>query len=498
MSPIASSAGAGRCIACEGVLAGARCAACGAAARVRGYQVRRVVAQGQLGRLYLAEDASGRKVALKELVLLSAPDVHHLEAFEREAKVLARLSHPRIPELLDFFQEGEGAGTRLYLAQEFIEGESLLARLQLHRYSESEARDIARKVLSVLLQLHAHVPKLIHRDIKPANLIQRPDGALYLVDLGSARELAAGSARGATMTGTYGYAPLEQLAGHVTEWCDLHAVGATLLHLLTRQPPWELFQEGQGLTAGRRIDVSEGFQRFIDRLITTDETRRFTTAREALRALDALEAPRAPAPHETPQAKRWPWALLALPLLAMAAWGLRPRPVQVSGPPAPPVPVEVAAPRPTVKPPEPVQARVEAPIEAPVEESLPALRLEVDEQVSLASVSGGPVLTFRLERVSLGDLRGPRRDLLLEGHCEAQGVRKRCPDRTWLRVSDEAGQASTSSRTFVSSTDKGPGFDFSTPVQASARRFLITVGDVKLPDVRWMFDAQARTLEVAR
>ncbi|MFL5356972.1 serine/threonine protein kinase [Archangium sp.] len=507
MTSSSSSAGAHRCIACEALLTGPRCDACGAAALVRGYRVLRVIAQGELGRLYLAEDARGQRVALKELVLLSAPEAHRLQAFEREAKVLTRLSHPRVPRLLESFQEGTGTQTRLYLAQEFIEGESLLARLAVHRYSEAEARDLARKLLSVLVQLHAHVPKIIHRDIKPANLIVRPDGALFLVDLGSARELATGEARGATMTGTYGYAPLEQLAGHVTEWSDLHAVGATLLHLLTRQPPWEFLQEGKGLVPDRRLDVSEGFRRFIGRLVETDAARRFTTAREALRALDQLEEPEppaagleSPAAREEREVKRWPRALLLLPLLAMALWALLPRPARVSEPPTPALPA-VATP-----PPEPTPqpglngglgVQTSEPQEPSGEETGFPIHLEVDERVELESVSR-PVLTFRLERVSLGVARGPRRELLLEGYCEEKGARKRCPRMTWLHVSDEEGQTPKSTSTNETHIEGDPDFDFTALVRATSRRFLITVGDPKNADTRWTFDAEARRLDVAR
>jgi serine/threonine protein kinase len=510
MTSLSSSADARRCIACEGPLSGSRCDACGAAALVRGYRILRVIAQGELGRLYLAEDARGQRVALKELVLLSAPDVHHLQAFEREAKVLSRLSHPRVPRLFESFTEGSGTQTRFYLAQEFIEGESLLARLAVHRYSEAEARELARKILSVLVQLHAHVPKIIHRDIKPANLIVRPDGALFLVNLGSVRELATGEARGATMTGTYGYAPLEQLAGHVTEWSDLHAVGATLLHLLTRQPPWEFLQEGKGLVPDRRLDVSEGFRRFIGRLVETDAARRFTTAREALRTLDQLEEPEPqaakpepPAAREEREVKRWPWALLLLPLLAVATWALLPRPARVSEPPAPPpAPPAVVTPPPEPTPPPGLHGGLGVQTHEPQEESgeetgFP-IHLTVDERVELESVSG-PTLTFRLERVSLSGARGPQRELVLEGYCADKGTRKRCPFwTTWLHVSDEEGQSPKSTATNETHIEGDPNYSFTASVRATARRFLITAGNPKNPDARWTVDAEAQRLNVAR
>lgn len=539
MSSPDSTLDASRCVACQAALSGPRCEACGAAARVRDYRVLRVVAQGELGRLYLAEDARGQQVALKELVLLSAPDIHHLEAFEREAKVLSRLSHPRVPRLFESFKDGEGSQTRIYLAQEFIEGESLLSRLKTHRYSEPEARELARKILSVLLQLHAHVPRIIHRDIKPANLIVRPDGALFLVDLGSARELAAGDARGATMTGTYGYAPLEQLAGHVTEWSDLHAVGATLIHLLTRLPPWEFLQEGKGLVPDKRLDVSEGFRQFIGRLVETDEAQRFATAREALRALEKLEESEAPAAEpEAPVARPVPavarpvpppaarpvpppapvreeqevkgrrWGLVALPLMALAAFVLhvQSRPAYEPRVPAPPevaaAPTETEeppAPEPTPEPtPEPefpggIGVRTDEPPAPVMDESGFPIRLEPNMQVRLESVSY-PVLTFHLERLSLSGARGQERELRLEGYCEHQGTRRRCPRMKWIHPSDETGTGPRSVQTFETDLETAPAHDYIASVRASSRRFLITLGDPKGPDARWTFDVQARRL----
>jgi hypothetical protein len=123
--------------------------------------------------------------------------------------------------------------------------------------------------------------------------------------------------------------------------------------------------------------------------------------------------------------------------------------------------------------------------------------LAVDERVVLESVSS-PVLTFRLERVAFRGTGGPRRELLLEGSCEEQGTPKRCPRATWLRLSDEAGQTPRRTETGETYLDGDPRFSFTASVRASSRRFLITVGDPKSPDVRWLFDPQARKLDVAR
>src|SRR5688572_9531377 len=102
------------CVACHSAVDGPRCGHCGAAQTPGGYRVRGVIAQTPHSRMYLAEDASGRRVAVKELHFALVPGMDQLTAFEREAAVLRGLSHPRIPAFITSFTEGSGVGTRLY------------------------------------------------------------------------------------------------------------------------------------------------------------------------------------------------------------------------------------------------------------------------------------------------------------------------------------------------------------------------------------------------
>src|SRR5690606_6797617 len=102
-------------------------------------------------------------------------------------------------------QEGQGAELRLYLAAEHIPGETLLERLAHHAFSEEEAQEMGLQVLEILEYLHARKPRVLHRDIKPANLIRQPDGSLFLVDFGAARESVKGATSGSTLVGTFGY-----------------------------------------------------------------------------------------------------------------------------------------------------------------------------------------------------------------------------------------------------------------------------------------------------
>jgi len=268
------------CVACERSVSGNRCDYCGAAHRLRGYRIQAVLAKSSRGRVYLAETPSGQRVALKELLFSQVPDFEAVEAFEREGRVLRQLEHPRIPAYVDSFVDGEGVNMRFYLAQGFVAGASLAERLHRHRFTEAEIWDIARQVLEVLVYLQRLSPQVFHRDLKPSNLLQQPDGTIVLVDFGSARE--RGATVGGTVAGTFGYAPGEQMVGVVNATSDLYALGATLVQLLTREPPWEVLEEG---LAASKANMSLPLRRWLSKMTAKKVGDRFASAEEALAAL---------------------------------------------------------------------------------------------------------------------------------------------------------------------------------------------------------------------
>ncbi|MCE9672040.1 protein kinase [Myxococcus stipitatus] len=279
------------CVLCDAELEGPRCGHCGAAVAPGGYRVQRLLSQSPHGRVYLAVDGDGRKVALKELLFAMVPGVEQLDAFEREAAVLRSLSHPDIPRFVASFREGSGVGTRLYLAQELVEGESLLQRLARRRLDEEEAWTLAEQVLQTLDALHRRTPALLHRDVKPANLILRPEGRAALVDFGSARHLSRDVTHGSTLVGTFGYMPPEQLGGTVEPSSDLYALGATLVHALTGREPAELVDDGLVLSFEAHLsEGSEGLRGFLRKLLAPRRADRFSSAKAALSALRAARA----------------------------------------------------------------------------------------------------------------------------------------------------------------------------------------------------------------
>lgn len=418
IAPADEAAGT-RCPGCGEAVEAARCGACGAVRAAGGYRVDKVLARTPHSRVYLARDDSGRKVALKELVFALVPDAARLEAFDREAELLRQLDHPAVPRFFGSFREGEGVHLRLYLAQEFVEGRSVLEWIGERRAGEEDARRLAREVLQVLAYLHGLSPRVLHRDLKPANLLRRPDGSIAVVDFGAARDLEGGVTHGATLVGTFGYMPPEQLGGTVDQTCDLYALGATLVHLLARRPPWELLVPGTTELDWRRaVNVSPSMHDFLQRLVAPRREDRFQTAQEALRALDApAQTVQPPAPAPT---RRLPLLVGGASLVVALAVAL----VAVSWETAPPQPVVPTTTTVTV-PPQPPVALPQPP--PPVRTPPPAAqtrRRDEAEPVVLERVAGPREKVFVLTR-----------SFALAGEAEVQTPRTGCekPSRLVVR-----------------------------------------------------------------
>ena len=233
------------------------------------YKIRRIIGHGGMGSIYLADDLrlEGRQCALKEVehdrtlpqeIVRQARD-----QFLREATVLARLDHPNLPKVSDFFS----VGVRDYLVMDFVPGKDLRTLMMEARQkgvflSETEVLSWASQLADALSYLHNQTPPILHRDIKPGNLKLTPTDLLKLVDFGLVKLLASDEM---TITilqgrGTALYTPLEQYGGdtgHTDTRSDIYAFGATLYHLLTNQPPIEArerFLHPENLTLPRQIN----------------------------------------------------------------------------------------------------------------------------------------------------------------------------------------------------------------------------------------------------
>jgi outer membrane protein assembly factor BamB/tRNA A-37 threonylcarbamoyl transferase component Bud32 len=204
------------------------------------YEVLGVQGIGGMGAVYRSRDlrfsAVKKIVAVKEMSN-AAPDPRlrriSIQNFEREANILASLSHPSIPKIFDYFSEGQ----RSYLIMEFVQGQTLEEFLEQHKQplSADEAVEWGVQICDVLAYLHGHEPPVIFRDLKPGNLMLCPDGRIMVIDFGIAKVFEHGQ-RG-TMIGTEGYSPPEQYRGIAEPRGDLYALAATLHHLLTARDP---------------------------------------------------------------------------------------------------------------------------------------------------------------------------------------------------------------------------------------------------------------------
>ena len=200
------------------------------------YRVVAVIKAGGMGTVYKAE-SGGKLYAVKEMRDAFTNPKERQDAINRfmaEALILARLSHPHIPEIHRHFIENE----RYYLVMDFIAGEDLqtvLDRLGGKGVPEEQVLAWALQICAVLEYLHGQSPPVIFRDLKPTNVMLRPDGDIALIDLGIAKLFDP--ARQGTLIGTPGYAAPEQYQGLAEPRSDIFALGATLHHLLTGRDP---------------------------------------------------------------------------------------------------------------------------------------------------------------------------------------------------------------------------------------------------------------------
>jgi len=256
------------------------------------YQIVAALGRGSMGTTYAAVDRqTDQQVAIKVVSLRQVSEWKVLELFEREARVLASLQHPSIPNYIDYFQIDTPDDRRFHLVQELVAGESLLALSERGwRPEEAEAIAIAAQVLTILDYLHNLQPPVIHRDLKPENLIRTPEQQIALVDFGAVQEVYRTTlSRSGTFVGTLGYMPPEQFHGQTSAASDLYSLGATLVFLLSGQSPADLPRQRLKLDFRSQISVSPAFGHWLDRMLEPALEDRFASAAEALAALDALQ-----------------------------------------------------------------------------------------------------------------------------------------------------------------------------------------------------------------
>jgi serine/threonine-protein kinase len=199
------------------------------------YELHAVIGVGAFGRVYRGRDRRlERPVAIKLIKPWWAEDPDWERSFEREARLLARVSDPGIVQIFDVGHAPEG----LYYVSELVDGESLAVRLRQGPLPAWDAAEVAEELACALG--HAHAQGVVHRDVKPANILISSEGHVKVGDFGVAR-LAETSTDGAsaTVVGTPRYMAPEQARGHgISPATDIYSVGIVLYEMLAGRPPF--------------------------------------------------------------------------------------------------------------------------------------------------------------------------------------------------------------------------------------------------------------------
>jgi eukaryotic-like serine/threonine-protein kinase len=202
------------------------------------YELEELVGTGGMSSVFKARDTLlERNVALKILHERHVEDDEYVERFRREARAVARLSHPNIVTVID---RGEADG-RQFIVFEFVDGENLKDLITREGpLPVDEAARIAGDIARGLA--FAHAQGLVHRDVKPQNVLLNGDGRPQVTDFGIARSLDVekGVTQTGTVLGTSNYIAPEQATGdHVDQQSDIYSLGVVLFELLTSRLPFE-------------------------------------------------------------------------------------------------------------------------------------------------------------------------------------------------------------------------------------------------------------------
>lgn len=247
-----------------------------------------------------------RSVAIKEMSQGHLGEVERQEAvvrFQQEYRMLSMLKHPNLPQIVDWFEEGD----RFYFVMDFIEGKTLYEILK-HNHGQplpiAQVTQYAMQLCDVLAYLHMQQPPIIFRDLKPTNVMIRQDGRLLLIDFGIARIFKEGQAQDTVLLGSPGYAPPEQHGtAQTSPRSDIYALGATLHFALTGIDPFHATQRFM-FAPVRQFNslVPTELDALVLRMLSLDERGRPASAQEVKQALLAIQGHASDATSNLPPA----------------------------------------------------------------------------------------------------------------------------------------------------------------------------------------------------
>jgi serine/threonine protein kinase len=255
------------------------------------FQILRLLGQGGMGAVYLARQPDlDRLVAVKILPPEVARDPGFTERFSREARSLARLSHPNIVTIFDF---GSTDGL-YYFTMEYVDGKNVRELLQAGEMSLPLALRIVSQVCDALQ--YAHDEGFVHRDIKPENILVDCKGRVRIADFGLARLVGLTPAY-RTLTGSgegmgtlYYMAPEQVTRAHAVDHrADLYSLGVVFYEMLTGELP-----VGRFAPPSQRAGVDPRLDAIVLRALARDPEHRYQDANQIKREIESAPAPAAP------------------------------------------------------------------------------------------------------------------------------------------------------------------------------------------------------------
>ncbi|HEU5100496.1 MAG TPA: protein kinase [Roseiflexaceae bacterium] len=205
---------------------------------LKGYQLRESIGAGGFGAVYRAvQPGVGRDVAVKFIRPEYASQPDFIRRFEAEAQIVARLEHPQIVPLYDYWRDPSGA----YLVMRYVRGGNLQAALESGPWPVERTTRLLEQIGAALAFAHRH--RVVHRDLKPANILLDGDGNAYLADFGIAKDMGMANALGETqpgaLIGSPAYLSPEQLRDEpITLRSDIYSLGVLLYEALTGAHPF--------------------------------------------------------------------------------------------------------------------------------------------------------------------------------------------------------------------------------------------------------------------
>jgi predicted Ser/Thr protein kinase len=308
-----------------------------AGTRIGHYEVVALLGRGGMGDVYLARDTRlHRQVALKLLNAEQHGDTMAADRFLREARAVASLEHPNICALYEV-----GADDTRFIAMQYVEGETLAARLKRGPLPFDEALRIAVELTSALA--FAHSKSVVHRDLKPQNVMLQTDGQVKLLDFGLAKmspAIDSGATRADTeamltrdgmVMGTLEYMSPEHMSGHPADArSDIFSLALVIYELVAGTHPYRGETAALTMSAiltrpyppltGSHVPKAPGLNAILSKALAIDPAARYATAADLLVDLKRAQQPPAIAEAATagvPVTHRW--RAIAMALLAVVA-----------------------------------------------------------------------------------------------------------------------------------------------------------------------------------